>query len=116
MAHISTNRECIDCGIIFDLRSPEKRRTGGLATTCPDCSEEVTPKYLGLTSGDGKQASITVLKFNNANDREAYREMWYVNSGMMVGKSCQMGIRKSDPGVRFQTVTQSTATNHKGRA
>jgi hypothetical protein len=116
MVNIKTTRECIDCGIIFDLRSPEKRRAGGLATTCPDCSEEATPKYLGLTSGDGKQASITVLKFNNSSDREAYREMWYVNSGMLVGKSCQMGIRKSDPGVRFHTVTQSTATNHKGKA
>jgi hypothetical protein len=27
-----------------------------------------------------------------------------------------MGFRKSDPGVSFQTVTQSTATNHKGRS
>jgi hypothetical protein len=116
MASIKTTRECVECGIAFDLRSPEKKRAGGLATTCPDCSEEETPRYLGLTSGDGKQASITVLKFNSTQDREAYREMWWVNSGMMVGKSCQMGFRKSDPGVRFQTVTQSTATNHKGRA
>jgi len=116
MAHISTNRECIDCGTIFDLRSPEKRCIGGLATTCPDCSEEGTPKYLGLTSGDGKQASITVLKFNSERDRESYREMWYVNSGYHTGKSCQLKVQKPDPGVRFQTVTQSTATNHKGRA
>jgi len=116
MMNSKTTRECIDCGIIFDLRSPEKRRAGGLATTCPDCSEEVSPKYLGLTSGDGKQASITVLKFQSERDRESYREMWYVNSGMRVGKSCQIGVRKPDPGVRFQTVSQTTATNHKGRA
>jgi hypothetical protein len=116
MANIKTNRECVECGTAFDLRSPEKKRVGGLATTCPDCSEEATPRYLGLTAGDGKQASITVLKFNSAQDREAYREMWWVNSGMNTGKSCQISIRKPDPGVRFQTVTQSTATNHKGRA
>jgi hypothetical protein len=35
---------------------------------------------------------------------------------MMVGKSCQMGYQKRTPNVKFQTVTQSTATNHKGRA
>jgi len=116
MASIKTTRECVECGTAFDLRSPEKKRAGGLATTCPDCSEEETPRYLGLTSGDGKQASITVLKFNNTQDREAYREMWWVNSGMNTGKSCQIGIRKSDTVFRFKTVKHSTAANHKGRA
>jgi hypothetical protein len=115
MANTKLIRECIDCGIDFNLYSFEKKKVGGLATTCPDCSEEATPRYLGLTSGDGKQASITVLKFNSTQDREAYREMWWVNSGMNTGKSCQIGVRKSDPGVRFQTVSQSTAANHKGK-
>lgn len=110
-----TTHECIECGCDFDPNSPMKRRIGGLITTCAECSSESSTKYLGLTAGDGKQAGITVLKFSSQEDREAYRQMWWVNSGMMVGKSCQLGRRKNDPGVRFTTVTQSTATNHKGR-
>ena len=108
-------RECVSCGIDFDPNSPAKRRAGGRINTCHNCSDEPAVKYLGLSAGDGKQAGVTVLKFESKADREAYREMWYVNSGMMVGKSCQLGIQKANPGVRFQTVTQSLATNHKGK-
>lgn len=111
----TTVRECVVCGGDFDPNSLLKRRVGGLSTTCPECSSEHSTKYLGLSAGDGKQAGITVLKFSSPEDREAYRQMWWVNSGMGVGKACQLGRRKSDPGVRFSTVTQSTATNHKGR-
>ena len=111
----ANTKECVVCGGEFDPRSPAKRRAGGLLTTCPECSIENSTKYLGLSAGDGKQAGITILKFESGEDREAYRQMWWVNSGMMVGKSCQLGIQKSTPGVRFKTVIQSTATNHKGR-
>lgn len=113
---MDTLRECNICGCDFNPRSAEKRRVGGLVSTCPECSVENSTKYLGLSAGDGKQAGITVLKFETQADREAYRQMWWVNSGMMVGKSCQLGIQTPTPGVRFKTVTQSTATNHKGRA
>ena len=111
----ASTRECVVCGCVFDPSTPQKRRIGGLVTTCVECSVEDSTKYLGLTAGDGKQAGITVLKFESPEDREAYRQMWWVNSGMMVGKSCQLGIQKRTPGVRFTTVTQSKATNHKGR-
>lgn len=114
---MSTNlRDCVDCDTSFDPRSHAKLRAGGRINQCADCSSESTVKYLGLTAGDGKQAGITVLKFNTAADREEYRQMWWVNSGMGVGKSCQLGRQKPTPNVRFSTVTQSTATNHKGRA
>ncbi len=115
MVRTNKHRECVVCGCDFDPSSPHKQRVGGLVTTCAECSSEQTTRYLGLSAGDGKQAGITVLKFDRPEDREAYRQMWWVNSGMGVGKACQMGRRKSDPGVRFKTVTQSTATNHKGR-
>ena len=109
-------RECTECESMFDPRSPAKMRAGGHINTCPECSKESTVKYLGLSAGDGKQAGVTVLKFESKEDREEYRQMWWVNSGMMVGKSCQLGFQKRTPNVRFKTVTQSSATNHKGRA
>ena len=109
-------RDCVSCGAPFDPTSLAKRRAGGRINTCPDCSEEPAVRYLGLSAGDGKQAGVTILKFDSHEDREEYRQAWWVNSGMMVGKSCQLGYQKRTPNVRFKTVTQSTATNHKGRA
>ena len=109
-------KECIDCGTKFDPHSPAKRRAGGLINTCPDCSHEPAVKYLGLANGDGKQASITVLAFESTKDRDRYSDFYRNNAGYHKGKSCQLGSHLStDPGVHFRTVTQSTATNHKGR-
>lgn len=108
--------ECTECGFNFDPRSPAKLRAGGRINTCPDCSEESTVRYLGLQAGDGKQAGITVLQFSSQRDRETYSDFWKNNSGAHKGKSCQLGTHLSTtPGVSFRTVTQSTATNHKGR-
>lgn len=110
-------RECINCGVKYETMSPVKIRAGGLITTCSDCSDESTVKYLGLSNGDGKQASVTVLAFSSSSDRQRYAEFWRNNSGIHRGKSCQLGSHLStDPGVRFRTVTQTTATNHKGKA
>ncbi len=108
---------CIECECSFDPRSPVKQRAGGRINQCPDCSTESTVRYLGLQAGDGKQAGITVLSFNTTSDRERYADFWRNNSGMHRGKSCQLGTHLSTtPGVSYKTVTQSTATNHKGRA
>ena len=110
-------RDCVSCGSKYDTMSPAKIRAGGLITTCPDCSDEPAVKYLGLANGDGKQASVTVLSFESTADRDRYASFWRNNSGVHRGKSCQLGSHLStDPGVKFRTVTQSTATNHKGRA
>ena len=110
-------RECAVCDVKFESNSPAKLRAGGLVNTCPDCSSEPTTRYLGLTSGDGKAASVTILAFDSREDREAYRKMWRNNSGMHKGKSCQLGSHLSTtPNVKFRTVTQSLATNHKGKA
>jgi hypothetical protein len=96
--------------------TPAKIRAGGRISTCPECSEESTVKYLGLANGDGKQAAVTVLAFESSTDREKYSSFYRNNAGYHKGKSCQLGSHLStDPGVRFRTVTQSSATNHKGR-
>lgn len=110
-------RECVVCDARFESNSPMKLRAGGLINTCPDCSNEPTTRYLGLTAGDGKAASVTILAFDSYEDREAYRKMWRNNSGMHKGKSCQLGSHLSaTPSVKFRTVSQSTASNHKGKA
>ena len=110
-------RDCVSCGSKYDTMSPAKIRAGGLITTCPDCSDEPAVKYLGLANGDGKQASVTVLSFESTADRDRYASFWRNNSGFNKGKSCQLGSHLStDPGVKFRTITQSTATNHTGRA
>lgn len=110
--------KCRECEAEFDVRSPEKRRAGGLATHCPDCSMEDTPRYAGVAAGEGKGNSVQILKFNNKEDREQYLEYWKVNSGLYKGKSCQIGRGlKSTPNVSF--TTQATFTfnpNHKGKA
>lgn len=109
--------ECAVCETAFNPRSPAKQRAGGRINHCPDCSEESTVKYLGLANGDGKQASITVLAFGSTTDRELYSGFYRNNAGYHRGKSCQLGTHLSTtPNVSFRTVTQSGATNHKGKA
>ena len=110
-------RQCVVCGVDFDPCSPAKRKAGGLITHCPDCSDESTPRYLGLQSADGKSAGVTILKFDSEREREEYRQMWWVNSGMMVGKQCQLGLQKRTPNVRFTKVHEAgLGMNHKGTA
>jgi hypothetical protein len=107
---------CVECEAVFDPRSPAKQRAGGRINTCPDCSSESVVKYLGLANGDGKQASLTVLAFGSVGDREKYSAYYRNNAGYHKGKSCQLGSHLStDPGVRFRTVTQMGAMNHKGK-
>ena len=110
-------RECIDCEAVFDPFSQQKKRAGGRINQCPDCSVEPSPKVLGFASGDGKMASLSILRFENQQDAEAYKEYFAKASGLRNGKSCQMHKPAlTAPNVKFRTVAQSEATNHKGRA
>ncbi len=108
---------CAECGFEFDLFSPEKRRAGGKAIHCVDCSEEVAVRYAGVQSADGKSAQATILKFQSEQDRNNYISFWQNNSGLHKGKSCQLGGHLSTtPSVTFQTVVGFNPTNHKGKA
>jgi hypothetical protein len=110
-------RECSECGADFDPNHPEKRRAGGLATHCKDCSSETAVKYLGLQSADGKMAGVTILAFDTEKDREQYRRMWRNNSGINKGKVCQLGKNLSTvPNVRFKKLYEAGLdANHKGK-
>lgn len=108
---------CVECGDQFDLNSVEKRRVGGKALHCPDCSQETVVRYAGVSAGEGKQGAVQVLKFDSTTDREAYLKFWKASSGMNVGKQCHMQFRAKEPNVKFKTVATFTGVvNHKGKA
>jgi len=110
-------RICTECETEFDHRSKAKRIAGGLANHCPECSEETSVRYAGVSAGEGKQGSVQVLRFSNASDREAYLAFWKNNSGLYKGKSCQMGMLSKTPNIKFETVaTFKGNENHKGKA
>lgn len=107
---------CANCDMSFDLHSREKRKVGGLATHCVDCSEETVVKYAGVSAGEGKMGSVQVLKFDSNGDRDAYLKFWKASSGMHVGKQCQMQFRAKEPNIKFKTVATFTGNvNHKGK-
>ena len=111
------NRICVECDAHFDPHSREKRRAGGLATTCPDCSYDDTVRYLGVSAGEGKMASVQVLKFDSEGDRDQYKRFWKATSGLNTGKQCQMQFRAKEPAVKFETrATFVSNPNHKGKA
>lgn len=110
-------KTCVHCGVDFNINDPAKKRAGGKINECPDCSDEPETRYLGLQSADGKANGVTILKFESNEDRKAYMEMWRVNSGMLVGKQCQMMYHKTTPGVKFTKVhEQGLGMNHKGKS
>jgi hypothetical protein len=97
-------KECIECGEEFDLNSPAKKKAGGLATTCPDCSEESAVRRLALVGSSGKQQRIEILAFDNAADREAMKAGAMANNGYHRGHGCQMGSPVSVPQSGFRRV------------
>lgn len=110
-------RECVECGEMFDLHSPEKRRVGGKSIHCVSCSEETTVKYAGVQAADGKQSQATILKFQSEQDKSKYISFWQNNSGLHRGKVCSLGNHLSTtPNIKFETVTAFIPTNHKGKA
>jgi NAD-dependent SIR2 family protein deacetylase len=109
--------ECKECGDMFDPNSFAKKRAGGLAHHCPQCSSETEVKHLGLAASDGKFAQITILSFQTQEDREKYKSFHQNNSGLHKGKSCQLGNHLSTtPAVKFKTVQAFKPTNHKGKS
>lgn len=108
-------KECKICGLDFVL---EDKVNGGLAIHCDDCSEENTPKYAGVSGADGKQASISILKFKSESDRESYLDFFKNNSGLYKAKSCQIGRGlKQTPNIQFETVAVNLGNvNAKGKS
>ena len=111
------NKVCVECDALFDPHSREKRRAGGLAMHCPDCSIDDTVRYLGISAGEGKMAAVQVLKFDSQGDREQYKRYWAASSGLNTGKNCSMHFRAAEPAISFETkATFHGNCNHKGKA
>ena len=67
-------KSCKHCGEQFNLHSQRKQEVGGYIDECPDCVVELgtekAVRYRGVITGDGKQASVTLLKFDSEDDAE----------------------------------------------
>ena len=112
-----SDRTCALCGDEFNLQDKLRRKIPGLSIHCPDCSSDNTVRYAGVAGADGKQASISILKFDNQLDREGYLRYFKNNSGLYKGKSCQMGMLAKTPNIKFQTVAVNlNNVNAKGKA
>lgn len=115
-------KNCIHCEVDFDTRSSAKRRAGGKINECPCCVEELgtetAVKYLGLSSGDGKAAAISIVAFENNDDREAYASAWRDNTGFNGGYGGHLSSSNTPIGGRPMRHVGYNAgnANHKGKA
>lgn len=110
-------RTCEICEEEFDLNSPEKKRARGKINHCPDCSEETATRYLAVNGADGKMAGISILQFENPEDRENYARAWKHNTGHNKGKVCHLSRSLTAmSGMKFKKVGENFGNaNHKGK-
>lgn len=115
-------KECVHCGVEFNLHSRDKKMAGGKINECPDCVEELgtetAVKYLGLQAGDGKSNGISIVAFESDEDREAFNSAWKAVTGFHKGKSCHLSGSQTTIGNRpMRHVTHIAGnSNHKGKA
>lgn len=101
---MAATKTCVVCEEEFDLNSQAKRKAGGLATTCPDCSEESAVRHMALVGASGKQARIEILAFDSQEARDAMESGMLANNGHHRGFACQMGSPVSLPQSGFRRV------------
>jgi len=97
-----------------------KKNVGGKINECPDCVEELgtetAVKYLGLTSGDGKMASLSIVAFDSIEDRNAYGKAWANATDPYSNKPQSMSeVSGSFGSVKIRHVSHNAGNpNHKG--
>jgi hypothetical protein len=88
-------RTCVICGDDFDHKSLDKVRVGGKINECADCvvehRTERAPVSVGVGAGDGKTTLITVMRFPNQTNADAYMKAYKNSTGFNKGKSCHLG-------------------------
>ena len=84
-------RVCNICGDDFDPKSLDKIRAGGKINECPDCSVERAPVSVGVGAGDGKTTLITIMRFPNQTNADAYMKAYKNSTGFNKGRSCHLG-------------------------
>lgn len=115
-------RTCVHCEDEFDHTSREKQRVGGKINECPDCvvllGTEKAPICVGVGAGDGKSTLITIMRFPNQRNADAYVKAYKNSTGFNKGKSCHLGstnIMHTDR-LGGQVVGEFGGNgNHKGR-
>ena len=116
------NKTCKHCNCVFSLNSHAKKQAGGKINECPSCVEELgtetTVKYLGLSSGDGKAAAISIVAFDSNEDRSAYATAWKDNTGFNGGYGGHLSSSNTAIGGRPMRHVAYNAgnANHKGKA
>ncbi len=72
-------KSCKHCGEQFNLHSQRKQEVGGYINECPDCVEELETEtkevIRAFTTGDGKMASIQILKFEDKEQASLYKKV-----------------------------------------
>ena len=108
---------CVECGDEYGW-DKNRAKLGGKRTHCGDCCEETSVRYAGVAGADGKQASVSILRFDSQHDRKQYLDFWQNNSGLHKNKGCQIGRGlKSTPAVKFKTVAVFEGNvNAKGKS
>ena len=113
-------RQCVHCEYEFDTRSTAKKNAGGKINECPDCVEELgtetAVKYLGLTSGEGKMATLSIVAFESVEDREAYGQAWRSATDPYQSNARNMSeVSGSLGSVKMRHVSHNAGNpNHKG--
>ena len=103
-------KTCKHCNVEFDTNSSAKRAAGGRINECPSCVEELgtetTVKYLGLSSGDGKAAALSIVAF-----------AWKANTGHNGGYGGHLSSSNPSIGGRPMRHVGYNAgnSNHKGK-
>ena len=109
------NRECKYCGEEFN-QNEKIRLRGGYANVCIDCHDERpdpdanTPIYRGVVAGSGKMAAISIVRFQNEDDADAYVRSFNASSAF--------GGRKTNRcnSIPFEHVGVNIGnSNHKGK-
>lgn len=78
MSHL---RDCQKCGDEFDLKSPSKRKVGGLINECPECSQEKEPKafaVLNISKEDDKETAVKIIRRAKKSEGELIEEVMRV--------------------------------------
>ena len=112
---------CVHCDYEFDPKSTLKKMAGGKINECSDgvheLGTETAVKYLGLSAGDGKASALSIVAFENDEDREAYSSAWKAVTGFNKGKSCHLSGTNTNIGGRPMRHVSYVGGNgnHKGK-
>ena len=107
---------CRECGDTFNWEAKIKQH-GGYVNVCGDCHmmgpdpDANTPVLRGVVSGSGKMAAISIVRFKNENDADAYVRSFNASSAWGGKKTNRCNS------IPFEHVGVNIgSSNHKGKS